>query len=152
MVKLLFVCLGNICRSPSAEAVMKAIVVERGISHIEIDSAGTYGGHAGEPADARMMSHASKRGYDLTSRSRQVRDSDFSEFDYIVGMDDSNIRALKKLGKEYHHKIYKMTDFCSTSLAKEVPDPYYGGSQGFEKVLDILEDASLGLLDKILND
>lgn len=151
MKKLLFVCLGNICRSPSAEAVMNHLVESAGLTDlISCDSAGTYGGHAGEPADSRMMRHASLRGYDLTSRSRQIRLSDFDEFDLIIGMDDENMRNLRRLDKDGHSdKIVKMTDYCTRTAATEVPDPYYGGAQGFEHVLDILEDACSGLLKSL---
>lgn len=152
MKKLLFVCLGNICRSPSAEAVMNHLINEAGVSNqITCDSAGTYGGHAGEPADSRMMRHAILRGYDLTSRSRQIRQSDFEEFDLIIGMDDENMRNIRRLdtNNQYSDKIVKMTDYCKRCADREVPDPYYGGSQGFEHVLDILEDACCELLKTV---
>lgn len=152
MKKLLFVCLGNICRSPSAEAVMNHLINEAGLSNqISCDSAGTYGGHAGEPADSRMMRHAVLRGYDLTSRSRQIKQSDFEEFDLIIGMDSENMRNLHRLDKnnQYSDKIVKMTDYCKRCADTEVPDPYYGGAQGFEHVLDILEDACSELLKTI---
>ena len=151
--KILFVCLGNICRSPSAEAVFTGIVKNRGLSHIfEIDSAGTSGWHAGEPADKRMRSHAIKRGYDLTSISRKFNpDSDFDYFDMIIGMDDENIQTLKKMARNKGDmdKIHKMTDFRITGQYNEVPDPYYGGHEGFELVLDLLEDSCEGLLIKL---
>ncbi len=153
MKKVLFVCLGNICRSPSAEAVMKSLIDQRNLSsRVSCDSAGTYGGHAGEPADARMRKHAALRGYDLTSRSRQITPSDLKEFDLIVGMDSQNIRDIKRLDREgaYSEKIVKMTDFCSRSADSEVPDPYYGGAAGFEHVLDLLEDSCEGLLSKVV--
>jgi protein-tyrosine phosphatase len=153
--KILFVCLGNICRSPSAEAVMKALVEEKGLSdHFEIDSAGIIGYHAGEPADARMMRHASQRGYKLTSISRPVQaDFDFGYFDKIIGMDDQNIKDLKVLCPDllYSPKIEKMTQYCSVSKHISVPDPYYGGDAGFELVLDILEDACNGLFYSLTN-
>ncbi len=151
MINILFVCMGNICRSPSAEAVMKFLVEKENLSDkVFIDSAGTIGYHAGEEADARMKAHASKRGYKLTSIARQFKLSDFEDFDYIVVMDRDNLRdilALDPSGK-YRHKIFMMTDFSSNGY-EEVPDPYYGGPQGFENVLDILEDSSKGLLNKI---
>lgn len=147
--KILFVCLGNICRSPSAEAVMKAIIEKNGSDHFfEIDSAGVIGAHAGEPADARMKKHARKRGYQLTSISRPVVPSaDFDYYDLIVGMDDQNIRDLRAMAPDEtaRGKIVKMTDFSSTLGYREVPDPYYGGDAGFELVLDLLEDACQGL-------
>lgn len=154
MVKLLFVCLGNICRSPSGEAVMNHFIEQRGLSKlIECDSAGTYGGHAGEPADSRMQRHAILRGYDLTSRSRQIKQKDLEHFDYIIAMDNSNLRNISNLDKKdiYSEKIVKMTDYCSRCAEDEVPDPYYGGAAGFEHVLDILEDACEGLLNEVVD-
>jgi len=152
-MKLLFVCLGNICRSPSAEAVMKALVEQEGLSEqIICDSAGTIGYHSGNPADARMQSHALKRGYDLTSRSRQFNpEVDFEAFDMIIGMDDQNVLDLQTVDsyKRYQDKIFTMTQFCSEHDETEVPDPYYGGDAGFELVLDLLEDACRGLLDNV---
>ena len=151
--RVLFVCLGNICRSPSAEAVFNGLVKKEGLQDsIESDSAGTSGFHAGEPADRRMQSHAQKRGYHLTSISRSINpDLDFEKFDFIVGMDDSNVYDLQSMARdgEDMKKIYKMTDFCSKDGHFSVPDPYYGGSDGFELVLDILEDACEGLLNEM---
>ncbi|MDL2330928.1 low molecular weight phosphotyrosine protein phosphatase [Odoribacter sp. OttesenSCG-928-A06] len=149
--RILFVCLGNICRSPAAEAIMKAKVHQLGLDHLFIiDSAGTYGGHAGELPDYRMRQHAGGRGYEMTSRSRKFyADSDFEEFDMIIAMDASNFSDLKSMAKneEEEKKIYKMTDFCRLhSNYSSVPDPYYGGDAGFELVLDLLEDAIDGLL------
>ena len=147
---LLFVCLGNICRSPSAEAVMNGLLKKRGRDlQVICDSAGIIGFHAGEPADARMQKHARKRGYALTSLSRQVKaDSDFDRFDMIIGMDDQNIKDLLALARseDDKKKIFRMTDFCTLHKYNQVPDPYYGGSEGFELVLDLLEDACDGLL------
>ena len=152
--KILFVCLGNICRSPSAEAVFRAYVNKIGLSGtFEIDSAGTSVWHLGEKADHRMQTHASKRGYQLTSISRKFNpESDFNYFDLIIGMDNQNIVDLKKLARNEHElqKIHKITDYNKEWNYKEVPDPYYGGEDGFELVLDLLEDASKGLLEKLL--
>lgn len=147
---ILFVCLGNICRSPSAEAVMRKLAKDREIA-LKIDSAGIIGYHAGEPADARMKTHAVKRGYILTSTSRQVVPGDFDSFDMIIGMDDQNIQDLIKIAptNEAISKISKMTDYCANSDYSTIPDPYYGGADGFELVLDLLEDACGGLLDEI---
>lgn len=151
--KILFVCLGNICRSPSAEAVFNGVIKNNGLSGwFEVDSAGTSGWHAGEPADRRMQSHAVKRGYNLTSISRKFNpDFDFDHFDMIIGMDDSNIENLKQMArnKNDRSKIYKMTDFSKSFDYDEVPDPYYGGSEGFDLVLDLLEDSCKGLLERI---
>ncbi|MEN8116083.1 MAG: low molecular weight protein-tyrosine-phosphatase [Bacteroidota bacterium] len=153
--KILFVCLGNICRSPSAEAVFTGVVKKAGRNgNFEIDSAGTSGWHAGEPADRRMQSHAVKRGYNLTSSSRQFNpDTDFDHFDMIIGMDDENIHALKNMARSEAdlNKINKMTDFSKEWDYDTVPDPYYGGEEGFELVLDLLEDSCEGLLDKVKN-
>lgn len=150
MKSVLFVCLGNICRSPSAEAVMKALVKERGLD-VFVDSAGMIAHHAGESADARMITHAVKRGYDLTSISRQVVPADYDEFDFIIGMDDTNIHDLEDGATSYEslHKISKMTDYCTKFENQSVPDPYYGGDAGFELVLDLLEDACEGLLRQL---
>ncbi len=151
--KLLFVCLGNICRSPAAEGVMRNFVEAAGLGdRILCDSAGTYGGHAGERADSRMRRAASARGYDLQSISRQLRSDDFEKFDMIITMDDSNYERVHRLAPtvEAAQKIFRMTDFCRRNPdAKHVPDPYYEGAEGFEKVLDLLEDACGGLLAEL---
>lgn len=147
--KILFVCLGNICRSPAAEGVMRNKT--DGIP-VEIDSAGTAGYHIGELADTRMRSHASKRGYALTHRARQFDpEKDFEYFDLIVAMDASNMRNLQSMDskKQYGHKLKMMTEFSLKMNVKEVPDPYYDGPEGFEHVLDILDDACDGLLKHI---
>ncbi len=153
--KVLFVCLGNICRSPSAEAVMKALVEKKGLAdRFEIDSAGTAGYHSGEPADQRMQRHAINRDYRLTSISRKVNSKvDFDYFDYIIAMDDQNIEDLEMMAQheEQRAKISKMTDYCRTFTHTSVPDPYYGGTAGFELVLDLLEDACEGLIEHIEN-
>lgn len=153
MKKVLFVCLGNICRSPSAEAVFNALVGKKGLQHeLGCDSAGILSYHAGEPADYRMKQYARKRGYELTSISRPVDPyDDFDRFDYIIGMDRQNIRDLKSLARNEadRKKIYLMTDFCVEKEFESVPDPYYGGASGFELVLDILEDACSGLIEKL---
>lgn len=148
-IRLLFVCLGNICRSPSAEAVMKKLVAEAGLSdRIEVDSAGITGYHEGEPADRRMRGHAARRGYRLDSVSRPVRLSDFYDFDLLIGMDDRNVEDLKRMAPDVETaaKVRRMTDYSRTQLHDYVPDPYYGGASGFELVLDLLEDACEGLL------
>jgi protein-tyrosine phosphatase len=151
--KVLFVCLGNICRSPSAEAVFTGIAKKEGLAgKFEIDSAGTSGWHAGEPADRRMQKHAVERGYNLTSISRKFDpEKDFAHFDIIIGMDDQNIEALKSMARndEDLAKIHKMTSFAKEWNYNEVPDPYYGGEEGFELVLDLLEDSCKGLLEKL---
>ena len=150
--RILFVCLGNICRSPSAEGVMKALVEKEGVAeYYIIDSAGTGAYHEGERADSRMRQHAQRRGYDLTSIARQVRSEDFDSFDYIVAMDNQNYQNLIRMAttSKQRSKIKKMIDYASDYNGDSVPDPYYGGSDGFELVLDILEDATGGFFKYI---
>ncbi len=151
--KVLFVCLGNICRSPSAEAVFRSLTEKKGIAgDFEIDSAGTSGWHEGDLADRRMQHHAHKRGYNLTSLSRQVKpESDFETFDYIVAMDRENLNELRQMAPRTGHlsKLFLITDFAREHSYDGVPDPYYGGENGFELVLDLLEDAGKGLLTYI---
>lgn len=153
MKQVLFVCLGNICRSPSAEAVFNAKIKQYGqLDYISCDSAGTAAYHEGEPADYRMRQFALKRGYNLTSISRPVNPKiDFDRFDYIVGMDRYNVRDLKAMTRNANDlkKISLMTDYCTNGNYDSVPDPYYGGAAGFELVLDILEDACDGLIRQI---
>lgn len=152
MIKILFVCLGNICRSSSAEEIMRTFVAREGLEReIQVDSAGILGYHQGELPDERMRAHAIRRGYNLMHRSRPVCTDDFFDFDLIIGMDDRNIQDLydRAPSVEAEKKICRMTDFCVQKVIDYVPDPYYGGAQGFENVLDILEDACKGLLDKV---
>lgn len=156
MKRILFVCLGNICRSPGAEGIMKDLV-RKNKREVDfyIDSAGLYGGHAGALPDMRMRKHAGLRGYTLDSRARTFYPSaDFQEFDMIIGMDDQNIRQLRQLAEndKERAKIYRMTDFCRKyTRYREVPDPYYEGVDGFELVLDLLEDAVAGLYEYCSN-
>ena len=158
MVKknILFVCLGNICRSPSAEAVMTNLLQASNLGDsVMVDSAGTIDYHEGEPADARMKVYAEKRGYKLTSIARKFNpENDFQKFDYIVTMDDNNFEDIKALDLDYKFtkKIYRMVEFSKNYAVTEIPDPYYGGREGFENVLDILEDAAAGLMEKLEND
>lgn len=152
--KLLFVCLGNICRSPAAEGVMRRLVTERGLdNNFVIDSAGTYGGHAGDLPDRRMRVHARQRGYELTHRSRRVTGADLECFDLIVGMDSSNVSDLRAMAATLDEveKIVPMGRFIRRFPHYDhVPDPYYEGSEGFELVLDLLEDSCEALLDYIM--
>ena len=148
--KILFIFLGNICRSVAAEEIMRNRVVHAGLEkEIDLDSAGLSSYHQGDPADSRMRAHAARRGYRITHLSRPVGYHDFFDFDMLIGMDDSNLSGLRDLapGLPEEQKIYRMTDFCRRIPADHVPDPYYGGDSGFETVLDILEDACDGLLD-----
>ena len=152
MIKILFVCLGNICRSSSAEEIMRTFVAREGLeAEIGVDSAGILIYHQGELPDERMRTHAIRRGYRLSHRSRPVCTDDFFDFDLIIGMDDRNIQDLREKAPdlETEKKITRMTDFCRKKVIDYVPDPYYGGAQGFENVLDILEDACEGLLEKV---
>lgn len=151
-IRLLFVCMGNICRSPAAEAVFRGLVVKAGLQdRIECDSAGTIDHHAGQPADDRMIEHAARRGVTIRHFARGVQMRDFDSFDLLLVMDDFNERDLLAMTTRHTHKarIRKMTDFCVKLDAADVPDPYYGGPEGFERVLDILEDACAGLLAEL---
>ncbi len=150
-MKILFVCLGNICRSPMAETIFRRRVELAGLAtEVTIDSAGTSGYHQGELADSRMRQHAQRRGYNITSRSRQVRAEDFEVFDKIIAMDNSNRQKLMSMSdKKYWDKISLMTDYANRYQQDEVPDPYYGGDDGFEFVIDLLEDTSEGLFNAL---
>ena len=156
--KLLFVCLGNICRSPAAEGVFLHLLEARGLSNqFLVDSAGTGGWHVGNPADRRMRAAAERRGIHLPSRARQIELADFSNFDRILTMDEDNLRAVRSLAGELGARsdlalVEPMTSHCQRFRDKEVPDPYYGGEQGFEHVLDLLEDACSGLLETLTRD
>lgn len=153
--RILFVCLGNICRSSAAEGVMLHLLKEKGLEkEFEIDSAGILSYHEGELPDSRMRAHAARRGYRLEHRSRPVRTDDFEHFDLIIGMDDRNIDDLQEKAPslEACTKIHRMTEYCTRTIADHVPDPYYGGGEGFEYVLDILEDACAGLLTSLTQD
>lgn len=154
--KILFVCLGNICRSPAAQGIMQKLIDEKHLnSEFEIDSAGLYGGHAGELPDNRMRIHAAKRGYNLTHRSKPVRSSDFDDFDFIIAMDDNNFTRLRNLAPtlEDEAKIHRMIEYVNDfPQYHSVPDPYYEGSQGFEIVLDLLEDGCKNLLDSLTSE
>lgn len=151
-VRVLMVCMGNICRSPTAHGVLQQRVDEAGLTgRIRVDSAGTHGYHAGEPPDDRAQAHAARRGYDLSrQRARQLLARDFLDFDLVLVMDAANERAARALcppGQQ--HKLHRLTAFCTRHAAHEVPDPYYGGADGFEQVLDLVEDACAGLLQQI---
>ena len=148
---ILFVCMGNICRSPTAEGVFRQRVREAGLEHrIEIDSAGTHAYHVGNPPDERAQAAAERRGISLSNlRARRVAEEDFDSFTHIVAMDIDNVESLKEDAEErHHHKIRLFLEF-SSGPETEVPDPYYGGRLGFERVFDMVEEASRGLLEDI---
>ncbi len=152
MVRVLFVCMGNICRSPTAEGVFKHLVAAEGLTaRIESDSAGTHDYHIGASPDSRSQAAAAQRGFDLSPlRARQVRIEDFADFDYVLGMDEANCVALRKLcPTQYRERVKLFMEFAPEAGRREVPDPYYGGAKGFEEVLDLVEDASRGLLEHI---
>lgn len=154
MKKVLFVCLGNICRSPSAHGVFQALLDEQGLNNqVEVDSAGTAAYHIGKAPDPRSTAAATKRGVDLSPlRARQAVLDDFSAFDYILAMDSENLSNLARLKPaNYQGHLGLFLDFAQTPES-EVPDPYYGDDQGFEHVLDLVEMASQGLLDVIKKD
>ena len=152
-VRVCFVCLGNICRSPTADGVMVHLVEQEGLTdHILVDSAGTSAYHAGEPADPRSAKTARRRGYALTSRSRQFVAADWARFDYVLAMDRSNLRNLSRLpgARSFGGTLALFRDFDPESPAgSDTPDPYYGGPGGFDDVLDICERGCAGLLDHI---
>ncbi len=150
---ILFVCLGNICRSPTAEGVFRTKVAELGESGRDwlIDSAGTAAWHTGNPPDTRSQAAAKARGYDLSAlKARQVTLTDFSDFQFILAMDVENLENLKPMAQQcnYTGHLGLFLDFAQCAT-KEVPDPYYGGEQGFETVLDLIEDASTGLIHHV---
>ncbi|MCW7537549.1 low molecular weight phosphotyrosine protein phosphatase [Aquabacterium sp. A7-Y] len=149
---ILFVCFGNICRSPSAEGVFRRLVERAGMaSRLLVDSAGTHDYRVGEPPDPRAQAHASRRGYDLCAlRARQVLPLDFERFDLILAMDRENLAALQAAcPPEHRHKLRRLMEFARRHREEEVPDPYYGSAAGFEVVLDYLEDACAGLLEHL---
>ncbi|HUF46645.1 MAG TPA: low molecular weight protein-tyrosine-phosphatase [Vicinamibacterales bacterium] len=151
MTRVLFVCLGNICRSPAAEAVFRHLAADAGWDdRLEIDSAGTGAWHAGEPADRRMRAAARRRGIEVASIARQVAREDFARFDHIFAMDADNLEALHQLApREHREKIRLFRDLDPDEPGADVPDPYYGGPEGFDEVLDIVTRASRALLDEL---
>ena len=153
-MKLLFVCLGNICRSPAAEGVFLHLLNQRGLSDRFVgDSAGTGGWHTGNPADRRRQAAAGRRGIQLPSRARQISLDDLSDFDLVLTMDDANLTAVQGLAREAGRRatatVRPMLSYAKRFTETEVPDPYYGGEAGFEHVLDLLEDACSNLLDEL---
>lgn len=149
---VLFVCMGNICRSPTAHGVFRHKVRELGMADsVAVDSAGTHNYHPNSPPDERSQAHAARRGYDLSDlRARQIEDSDFDEFDLIAVMDWDNLAMVQERCPTAHrHKVRRLTEFCVQFDSLVVPDPYYGGIMGFEQVLDLVEDACSGLLQHV---
>jgi protein-tyrosine phosphatase len=157
-VRVLFVCLGNICRSPTAEGVMRMLVREAGLQDaIELESAGTGAWHVGSPPDSRASAAARSRGITLDGAARQVSEEDFEDFDLMIAMDRSNLRELRQLapGEEERAKVRLLREFDPASAGAEdldVPDPYYGAAGGFEEVLDLVQAACKGLLEQIRAD
>lgn len=151
-IKVIFICMGNICRSPTAEAVFRHYVESAGLSgHIAIDSAGTHDYHIGDPPDLRTQRAAQQRGFDMSAlRGRQVEPGDFHRFDYVLAMDKANLAILQRLapqGSTTQAQLF--LEYAHHHAEREVPDPYYGGADGFERVLDMVEDAAQGLLQEI---
>jgi protein-tyrosine phosphatase len=152
MMKLLFVCLGNICRSPAAENIMNHLAAEAGMSRqIESDSAGTGGYHIGSPPDRRMQAAAAKRHLPMVGSARQFTKADFTAFDLILAMDRENYHNILALDpqEQYRDKVKLMCDYATHHSDKEVPDPYFGGAEGFDYVIDLLTDACGGLLAQL---
>jgi protein-tyrosine phosphatase len=149
MTRILFICMGNICRSPAAEIVFRKLAQEAGRGHeFEIDSAGTIGFHKGKPPDPRMSAHLAKRGYAVAGRSRQLVAADLREFDILLTMDEENLAetlALDPSG-DFHHKVKPFAGMLTAVKAPRIPDPYYGGDHGFAHVIDLLEDGCASLL------
>ena len=154
MIKVLFVCMGNICRSPTAHGVLVKLLEEQSLSHaVEVDSAGTHAYHVGNPPDARSQEAALRRGVGLDFiRARQVEPADFDTFDYVLAMDDDNLQHLEMIcPPQRRDKLQLFLAYSPKQKTREVPDPYYGSSNGFERVLDLVEAAASGLLEDIRN-
>jgi protein-tyrosine phosphatase len=152
VTRVLFVCTGNICRSPTAHGVLRDLVREAGLEYsVAVDSAGTHDFHVGESPDRRAQAHAARRGYDLSQlKARQVGPADFRQFDLILAMDRGHLLRLERdCPPEEHHKLRLFTDYVEGRTGDDVPDPYYGGSEGFERALDMIESGARGLLGEI---
>lgn len=151
--RILVFCMGNICRSPTAEAVLRAKLKAARLGHIEVDSAGTHGYHVGDPPDERSQAHGKKRGYDLSAlRARKLTAADFEHFDLVLGMDDDNLREARRLcPPERRERLKLLMDFAPEAGSRIVPDPYYDGAAAFEQVLDLVEAACDGLVSALQN-
>ena len=155
MKRVLFVCMGNICRSPTAEAVVRSMLLEAGLQgEVEVASAGTLGDHFGHPPDDRAQLHAKRRGYDLARlRAKQVKKSDFSDFDLVLAMDRANLATLQRIcPAAERHKLGLFLEFADAQGEREIPDPFGGGEERFERVLDLVEEGARGLLRKLHHD
>jgi protein-tyrosine phosphatase len=153
-MRILFVCMGNICRSPTAEGVMRRLIDDAGLADVEVESAGTGGWHAGEPPDERATAAAARRGVTLAGAARQVTRADFRRFDLLIALDRANLRELLALApdEDAAEKVRLLREFDPASASSgdlDVPDPYYGGDRGFETVLDMVEAACRGLIDEL---
>tara|TARA_R110001599_G_scaffold353273_1_gene591371 strand:- start:9819 stop:10301 length:483 start_codon:yes stop_codon:yes gene_type:complete len=152
-VKVLFVCLGNICRSPLAEGIFRKKVEERGLeAHFTIDSCGTSNYHIGEQPDGRTIKNARKNGVSLNHHGRQFTVQDFYDFDYIVAMDSNNVRNIESIRSVDNSKQVRLMRSYDEALNKDVPDPYYGGENGFQEVFDIIDRSAEGLLDFVMKE
>lgn len=152
-MRILFVCMGNICRSPTAEGVFRQVVKSRAPHlEVEIDSAGTHDYHVGDPPDRRAIEAARRRGVDLSElRARTVAARDFEYYDLILAMDDENLAELRRRAPQrYRERVRLLMEYAPAAASRHVPDPYYGGAQGFEDVLDLLEEAAEGLLQQLM--
>jgi protein-tyrosine phosphatase len=151
-ISVLFVCMGNICRSPTAEGVFRKMVIDAGLAdRIHSDSAGTHAYHSGEPPDRRAIAAAERRGISLEGiTARRVAEGDFEQFHYVIAMDKDNLQSLHETSDDEHHrKLSLLMEYSDSHPGSEVPDPYYGGAAGFERVLDLVEEAAGALLEKI---
>ena len=151
--RVLFVCLGNICRSPTAEALLAAEVADRGLEDVvEVDSAGTGSWHVGEPPDRRMREAASRRGYELSGRARQVSPGELGSWDLVVAMDRDNLGDLRAMARGGDVNLRLFSEFLPSGSPPDVPDPYYGGPDGFDRVLDLVEEGCSNLLDELVDE
>lgn len=156
-MRLLFVCLGNICRSPTAEGVMRELLRRERVDGVEVDSAGTGAWHVGEPPDARATEAADRRGIELSGTARQVTTADFGRFDLLLAMDRENLRVLRRLApdEQARSRVRLLREFDPAAEGRaelDVPDPYYGGARGFDEVLDMVQAACAGLLAQLRRD